>query len=302
MRASRAPATASSAGLGLVLQGGQEFLAIDAQQAAFLAGADGGGARDAMQQPEFADIPGRGHRRAARVAASPSPVRTEVRRWPGSTAQSGRSPSRISTLARWQVNLFGGGGQPLQDAAIGIGQQVELGQQPDSLPQSAGHRRRHTVGAQQGGQSEPARRIGIPAPMATSATMMLVWASTTPMIRLASKIAAQHHGVADTEHPAEHGARHVALQAGQGQHVHDDHADAGDGLQDRRASAGERTGMVTRNGTACRQMLPMMTGARRPVPLSRLARPAPSTPPSALRPAGNRIRSVPVPSRIDSGA
>ncbi len=54
----------------------------------------------------------------------------------------------------------------------------------------------------------------------------------------------------------------------------------------RAASAGERTGMVASHGKACRQMLPMMTGASRDVPLSRLARPAPSTPPNA--PAASR--------------
>jgi len=47
------------------------------------------------------------------------------------------------------------------------------------------------------------------------------------------------------------------------------------------AIAGQCTGTVSKNGRACRQMLPMMTGASRDTPLSRFARPAPSSPPSA---------------------
>ena len=99
--------------------------------------------------------------------------------------------------------------------------------------------------------------------------------------KLAAEDGQEDGHVEQAEHPAEHATRHVALQRGDGEHVDDDHPDAGDDLEHeperRRVHEGRQRERHGLDGDAA-----TMTGASRRDALRRLATPAEITPPRAV--------------------
>ena len=245
--ASRPPTVLRRLAAGL--QRGQELLAVDPQQCAFRAGAHRGGAGDAVQQTEFPDIAGRGHRR--QLAGLATPGRSAHRQLAPARihSASGSSPSRITTLPAGRTTS-----SAAPPAVPGWSRSAPASRSSSDSSATRGRRRAATAAEVRSARSRVGRPTSAidrdPDAHRDQRDVDVGVREQDAGGQTGQQDAAQHQGVEDAEHAAEHVPGQVALQAGDGQHVHDDHADAGGHLQD----AGQR-GESYRDGHQERQRL-----------------------------------------------